>query len=459
VADYFSRPVLLGYLHGVVVVLIVGQLSRLTGASLPATRAGSQVVELVDRAGTSNGVTVVVGLASLAVLFAMRWKLPRAPAALVVVVGAIAASGALDLQGRGVAVVGPVPRGLPQLSWPGFRAGELVHLLPAALGIFAVSLPDVILTARAYAGRHHEHVRANQEVLALGVASLAASVSSGMPVGPSGTRTAVADQMGARTQVASVVSAASVLAVLLCLTGPLSLLPSAALGAVIVYVAASLVDLGAWRRLAAESRGEVVIAAIAMAGVVVVGILPALLIAVAVSILDVVARSAKPHDAVLGYVPRLGRWADVSLHRSAETVPGIVVYRLDDRLFFANVDYVQGRIREAIIGARSPVSWLVFNAEAVPGIDATGIEAFRQLDRELARGQTCLVVARAHSPVVSRLFELPGAVLAPDRLFPTVERAVAVCRVTPGPGARPAGGPGGDPETVDHGRDRYEEPS
>jgi sulfate permease, SulP family len=231
---------------------------------------------------------------------------------------------------------------------------DVLQLAPAALGIFLVSFADEILTARSFAGKHNQHVRASQ-LLAMGAANAAAGVTQGFSIGASGSRTAVNDEMGARSQVAGIVAAGSVLLILLFLTEPVQYLPKAVLGAVIVSAAIGLVDPNAWRRLAAVDNVEVAIAGVTTACVVVFGVLEALGVAVGLSVIDTVRRSAKPHDAVLGWVERLGRYADVSLHRSATETPGVVVYRLDDRLFFANARYFKGRVREAVRGARTPV--------------------------------------------------------------------------------------------------------
>ena len=275
---------------------------------------------------------------------------------------------AADLSAHGVATVGTIPSGLPTIRVAARRAPPTsLHLLPAALGVFAVGYADSILTARSFAGRSGDHVRANQELLALGAANLGAGVTQSFPVGASGSRTAVNAQVGGRTQFVGIISAVAIAIVLLFLTEPVSYLPSACLGAVIVAAAIGLIEPGAWRALARAGRAEVVIAAVTMAGVIAVGVLEALVVAVALSIVDVVRRSARPHDAVLGWVERLGRYADVSLHPRAIVTPGVVVYRLDDRLLFANAEYVKGRIHEAIAGAKTPTRWLVFDAEGVSG--------------------------------------------------------------------------------------------
>ena len=247
------------------------------------------------------------------------------------------------------------------------------------------------------------------------------------------------DQMGARTQIAGLVAAGAIALVLLFLTTPMSYLPSAVLGAVIVSAAIGLVDPGAWRALSAVSRFEVGIAATTVVGVVALGVLRALAIAVALSVIDVVRRSARPHDAVLGWVDRLGRYANVELHPSARVTPGVVVYRLDDRLFFANARYVKGRVREAVRGAPDTARWLVFDAESVTHADSTGVETLRELAADLRKDGVGLVVARMR-PHVHEDLSAAGVteVIGEDRFFPTVRSAVAHCLERPGRDRPPA---------------------
>jgi MFS superfamily sulfate permease-like transporter len=212
--------------------------------------------------------------------------------------------------------------------------------------------------------------------------------------------------------------------VLLFLTEPMQHLPKAALGAVIVAAAIGLVDPKAWRFLARSSRGDVVIAAITTTGVVLVGVLEALILAVLLSIVDVVRRGAKPHDAVLGWVERLGRYGDVSVHRHATIVPGIVVYRLDDRLFFANATYVKGRIREAVDGAANQVRWVVFDAESITQLDSTGVAALGEIIQELQGDGIGFAVARLKTGMRAMFDDAQLSDQIGDRFFPTVREAV-----------------------------------
>jgi high affinity sulfate transporter 1 len=428
IADYFSRAVLVGYLHGIAIVLVCGQLGKMFGVPIEADDPIPQVREFFRELGSIHGLTVLIGFSSLAALLLLRRFLPKIPGALVVVVAGILVSYAAGLSDHGVALVGHIPSGLPSIRWPKVGLRKTIDLLPAAAGVFAVGYADAILTARSFAGRSGQNVDANQELLAIGLANVASGVTQGFPVGASGSRTAVNEQIGGRTQVVGIMAAAATALVLLFLTGPVAQLPKACLGAVIVAAAIGLVEPDAWRALAQAGRSQLVIAAVTLVGVVVFGVLQALIVAVGLSIVDVLLRSAKPHDAVLGYVPRLGRWANVSVHPRARITPGVVVYRLDDRLLFANARYVSGRIREAVAGAPSETRFLVFDAEGFNGFDASGIEAFQQLVTALSTSGVALVIARMKSHVeeqfaVTGLTERVGS----EHFFPTVDEAVAWC--------------------------------
>ena len=425
IADYFSRPVLIGYLHGVAVTLVIAQLGKLLGLDIDATEPLGRLWEVIRELGDVSGITLAVSIASLAAMFGLRRFLPIVPGALVVVVGAIGASWALDLAAHGVATVGPVASGLPRPRVPTPPLGDIVKLVPAAFGLFLVSFADEILTARAFAGKRRETVRASQELLTMGAANAAAGFTQAFSVGASGARTAVNDAMGARTQIAGLFAAGSIVVILLFLTAPVQYLPQAVLGAVIVAAGINIVDPGAWRALARIDRVEVAIAGVTMGCVVVFGVLQALVVAVGLSIIDTVRRSARPYDAVLGWVPHVEGYRDVAIHPAARVTPGVVVYRLDDRLFFANAEYVKGRVREAIRAAPTETAWFVFDAEAVNHIDSTGIEALLDLTLDLRREDITLVVARLRTRLRPD-FDVAGLTEAIGRehFYPSVKLAV-----------------------------------
>ncbi|MDA0171623.1 SulP family inorganic anion transporter [Solirubrobacter taibaiensis] len=411
VADYFSRPVLVGYIHGVAVVLVISQLGKLLGLDITARDPLPQLAEVVRELGSVQGTTLAVSAAALVLLIPARYLAPRLPIALVVVIGAIIATAWLDFD---VATVGEIPAGLPGLEVPPLQ--DLATIVPGAIGLFLVCFADEILTARSFAGRRNQQVGVRQELVAMGAANAAAAFTQGLPVGASGSRTAVNDAVGARSQVSGLLAAAVVALVLLFLTAPIADLPKAVLGAVIVAACIGLIAPSQWRALYRTDRVELAIAAITTVGVIAVGVLPAIGIAVALSLVDVVRRSARPHDAVLGFVPRLGRYADVALHPSAQITPGVVVYRLDDRLFFANAGYVKGRVREALRAAPTPTHALVFDAEGVAHVDSAGLDALADISQLVPE----LHIARAKSPLQERL----TPIVPPERFHPTVRAAV-----------------------------------
>jgi MFS superfamily sulfate permease-like transporter len=414
-------------------VLVIGQLGKLLGLSIDAKDPLPQLWEAITELASVSGATVAISVSSLAALFGLRLVVPKLPAALLVVVAAIGLSWAFDFAAHDITVVGPIPAGLPSFEIPSPAVADVMRLVPAALGIFLVAFADEILTARSFAGKHNQSVRGSQELLAMGAASAAAGFTQGFSVGASGSRTAVNDDMGARSQISGLFATAAVAVILLLLTEPVQYLPKAVLGAVIVFAAIGLIEPRAWRALATVDAVEVAIAAVTTACVIVFGVLEALVVAVGLSLIDTVRRSAHPHDAVLGWVDRLGRYADVSLHPTARTTAGVVVYRLDDRLFFANARYFKARVREAIRAAPGPVRWLVLDADAITHADATGLEALLDVTNDLRRDEITLVVARLRTRM-EELLEVAGALdtIGRPHLYPTVRAAVDACTGTGG---------------------------
>jgi high affinity sulfate transporter 1 len=423
VADLLSRPVLVGYLAGVGLIMIVGQLGRVTGVQVSGSSVAAELASFAHGFGTWQPGTVALASSVLVFLFVVRWRWPHAPGPLLAMLLATAAVAAFGLSGHGVSVVGPIPAGLPVPGLPDVRWHELRELLLPAFSVMIVAFTDDVLTARSFA-RRGERVRANQEFLALGVANAGASVLHGFPVSSSATRTAIAVAAGSRTQVYSLVAAGSVVAVLYVLEPLLARFPVAALGAIVIYAAIRLIDVAALRRLLAFRRGELVIALAACAGVLVFNILYGVLLAVAVSVAELLVRVARPHDAVLGRVPGLAGMHDVDDYRGARTVPGLVVYRYDAPLFFANAEDFRRRALAAADG-QVPVRWFVLNVEANVEVDFTALEAVEAVRAELARAGTVFALARVKQDLLARLESFGLAEkIGTDRLFPTLPTAV-----------------------------------
>ena len=429
-ADLLSRPVLVGYLAGVALIMIAGQLGTATGVPVTGEEFVPQAASFAAHLGDVRLASSVIAVAVLAFLFLVHARWPRVPGPLLAVLLATAVVAGFGLQRHGVRTVGAIPAGLPAPAVPALQAGTLGKLALPAFSVFIVAFTDDVLTGRAFA-RRGEQVAANRELLALGAANAVVSLVRGFPVSSSGSRTAISVAAGGRTQLTSVTAAAGVLAVLYALRPLLTAFPLAALAALVIYAATLLIDLTALRRLVSFRRGELVIAAAAFLGVLALGILYGVLAAIGVSVAELLVRVARPHDAILGTVPGMAGMHDIDDYPQASTIPGLVVYRYDAPLFFANA---QDFRRRALAAARGggpdrPARWFVLNVEANVEVDFTALEALDQVRDELARDGTILALARVKQDLLVRLkaFGLAKSI-GPGLLFPTLPSAVQAYR-------------------------------
>ncbi|WP_433728060.1 SulP family inorganic anion transporter [Actinoplanes sp. CA-051413] len=427
VADLLSKPILVGYLAGVAVTMMVGQAGKLTGVPVTGDSIPAELASFVEHLPQMDLGTALFAAAILALLFLGQWRFPRVPIPLLAVLLATTAVVVFDLQEHGITVVGAVPRGLPTPALP--DVGDLGQLVLPAIGLLVVGYTDMVLTARAFADRDGAPVDANQELLALGAANLGAGVLRGFPISSSGSRTALGMAAGGRTQMHSLVALAGVTAVLI-FAGPLlARFPTAALGALVVYAATRLIDVAGFRRLAAFRRSEVLLALTAFAGVLVFDILYGVLLAVGLSVAEMLHRVARPHDAVLGFVPGLAGMHDIDDYPSASTEPGLLVYRYDSPLFFANADNFRRRALAAVDDQGGAAAWFVLNVEANVEVDSTGLGAMEDLRAELTYRGVVFALARVKQDLLTALtaYGLTEAI-GPDRIFPTLPTAVAAYR-------------------------------
>jgi sulfate permease, SulP family len=422
-ADVLSRPVLAGYLAGVAIIMIGGQLGAATGVPARGDSFFAEITSFASHLGRIQPVSAGITAAVLAFLFVVHARWPKAPGPLLAVLLATAATAASGLAGHGIAVVGRLPAQLPVPAIPALGPRDLQALLLPAFSVFIVAFTDDVLTARSFAGRG-EQISANQELLALGMANAAVSMLRGFPVSSSASRTAIGIATGSRSQLYSLIAAAAALAVLLLLSPLLAAFPLAALAAIVIYAAVRLIDLPSFRRLLAFRRAELLIAVTAFGGVLAAGILYGVLIAIAVSVADLLVRVARPHDAVLGLVPGLAGMHDLDDYPEARTIEGLVVYRYDAPLFFANA---QDFRRRALAAASryGPVRWFVLNVEANVEVDFTALEAVDAIRDELTRAGAIFALARVKQDLLTRLeaFGLAQKIGA-DRIFPTLPTAV-----------------------------------
>ena len=432
-ADLLSRPVLVGYMTGIAFLMVSSQLDTLTGLHVESGDFRSEVASFVTHLDEVHWASVAVSAATLAFLFGASKLAPKAPVPLLGVVLAAAAVALLSLGDHGVALVGDIPAGLPAApSWVGME--DLRQLVLPALGLSVVAYTDNMLTARAFAARHREEVDASQELLALAAANVAAAAVHGMPVSSSGSRTAIGDALGARSQVHSLVAASMVLLTLGLLSALVATIPKPALGALVVWAATRLVDVREFRRFARFRRSELFLALTTVAAVLLLDVLTAVLIAVALSVLDLLRRVARPHDGVLGYVPGVPGMHDVDDYPNARLVPGLLVYRYDSPLFFANADDFLHRAQSAADDFAPPLYWFVLNAEAIVAIDITSLDALDRLRTEMSARGTVFALTRVKHELEVDL-ERAGFLdrLGPGRVFATLPTAAAAyaewCRV------------------------------
>lgn len=430
VADLLSRPVLIGYLAGVALIMIVDQLPKLTGVDPEGSGFFPQLWSFARNLGQAHPGTVVVSAVTIVFLFTLARLLRAVPAPLLAVVLATAAAAVFDLDERyGIKVIGEVPAGLPSMAAPDLS--ELPHLVLPALGVLLVAYTDFILTARAFAGRDDEAGRldADQEFLALGASNLGAGWLQGFPVSSSASRTALASSAGARSQAYSLVAGLAVLAVLLFLSPLLARTPSAVLGALVVYAAIRMMDLAGFARLAAFRRRELLLAVGCLVGVLTLDLLYGVLVAVGLSVAELLSRVARPHDAVEGLVPGVAGMHDVDDYPQARTIPGLLVYRYDSPLFFANAQDFHRRALAAVDEQTGPVRWFVLNTEANVEVDITALDAVDNLRRELTRQGIVFALARVKQDLLDDL-EAYGLAESVGRelIFPTLPTAVAAYR-------------------------------
>jgi high affinity sulfate transporter 1 len=452
IADLISKPTMIGYLNGLALTILVGQLPKLFGFKVDAEGLIGEFTEFVK--GLAHGEAVAaaaaVGIAGIAVILVLQRWLPKVPAVLIMVVLAIAATTVFSLADHGVSLVGVLPKGFPPLTIPHVRLSDLGPLFAGALGIALVSLADTISTASAFAARTGQEINGNQEMIGIGAANLAAGLFQGFPVSTSGSRTAVAERSGAKTQFTGVTGAVLIILMIVLVPGLFRNLPNPALAAVVITASLSLADIPGTVRLWRQRKAECLLSIAAFLGVALLGVLPGIAIAVGLSILNVFRRAWWPYDTELGRVSGLPGYHDTHLHPGAQHLPGLVIYRFDAPLFFANATTFRDEVRR-MAQTDPPPRWILIAAEPVTDVDTTASDVLEDLDGALNARGISLVFAELKDPVREKI-ERYGLTrtIDPRHFYPTIEAAVAAFREetgaewTAGP---PAGSPesGGDP--------------
>ena len=428
--DLLSRPIRVGYMNGIALTILVGQLPKLLGFSIDATDFIGEVIALVS--GVIDGKTVpealAIGLGSLAVILGLRQVSRRIPGVLIAVILSGLVVAVLDpIMGltASISTVGQVPTGLPALGVPPVSVPDLAALVPGAFGIALISFADTSVVSRTFAARHGDRLQPDRELGALGVANVAAGLAGGFSCSGTATRTPLAESAGARTQVAGLTAAGVILLLLVVVPGLLAPVPSAALAAVVISAVLALFDVEGFSRLWRHRRSEVGLGLVAFLAVVLFGALPGIAAAVGLSLLNFIRLEWRPHDAVLGRVPGVKGYHDLERYPKAREIPGLVLYRWDAPLFFANSDNFRERAVAAVDRAPQPARWLAVAAEPVTDIDTTAADTLEEVIAELGRRSVELHFASLRSGVVDRLriygvHERLGA----DHFHPTIGSVV-----------------------------------
>jgi sulfate permease, SulP family len=435
-ANFISEPVLKGFIVGLALTIIMGQVPKLFGVEKGGGEFFSQLWHFLTHLGDTSGLTLLVGAISLAVVLALRRVAPVVPASLVAVALGVALVKIFDLDQHGVGIVGHIDSGLPSFAVPDVGSARYADLIAPAFGVALVGFAEGLGAAKTYAARMHYEVDTNRELLGLGAANLGAGLSSGMVVNGSLSKTAVNGSAGAHTQLSGLVCAALTVVTLLLLTGLFEDLPEATLAAVVIAAVVELVDIPALERLyrvrspaprgiyGVVGRPDFLAAIAALIGVLAFGTLPGLFIGIAISLLLLVYRASRPHVAVLGEVPgAAGQWTDVALHPDNEEVAGVVVARVESGLYFFNAEHIRTVI--TALAARDGTHAVVLDAASVPSIDVSAAQMLATLRDELARRHVRLLVVRAVGQVREVLEEAGVAdELGTRHVFPSVSAAV-----------------------------------
>ncbi|WP_130472284.1 SulP family inorganic anion transporter [Candidatus Magnetaquicoccus inordinatus] len=399
IADFLSRPVLIGYLNGAALILVSTQLGKLFAIKTSGEEFFPLLLQILEQLPNTHRPTFLVGLSLILLMVLMAHFTPRIPGALVVSALAILGTSAFGFAEMGIALVGTVPSGTPIPVMPHFEWSDIPALSPAAMAIAFLAFSDGILLAQAFAEKNRYEINPNRELTALGMANVAAGLLQGFPVSASSSRTAIVDASGGKTQVAQLIAAAGLLLFLFFLTGLIALLPRVALGAILIVTALGMLEIKAMQDLYRQDRFEFFMAVMVIFAILLAGVVPGILLGLLISLIGVIVEISRPGDAVLRRLGPGKKFHDLgSKGASGESLPGLIVYRLYAPLIFANARHVMTRLRQLVAEAPSPVKWLVLDAQSITDMDITAAQRLAELYREFREAGITLKVADAPRP-------------------------------------------------------------
>ncbi|HET6445884.1 MAG TPA: SulP family inorganic anion transporter [candidate division Zixibacteria bacterium] len=425
ISDLLSKPVRVGYMAGLAITIFFSQLPKLFGFSVDGGNIIVDIREFLTNLDQTNVWALGIGVLSLVIVLGLRRRSPRIPGILIAVVVAIAISSLFDFAVKGVDVVGVLLQGFPMPSFPAVDIADLPLLAAGALGITLVAIGDTISVSAGFAARRGDEVDSDQELVGIGAANFLSGFFHGFPVSTSSSRTAVAEQAGAKSQLTGLLAAVLVLLMLLFVPGLVQNLPESVLAAVIIIAASTLLDIPELRHLWNQRKSEFYLAVISLLGVALIGVLEGIVIAVMVSIIQLFIRAWRPHSAVLGKTKSVAGYHDITRYPEAILTPGMLMLRWDAPLFFANANLFRRRVRELVKQTDPTPRWIVLAAEPITDVDTTAADMLVELDEELNAAGIHLILAELKDPVKDKI-ERYGLYDTIDRrhFFPLIEEAV-----------------------------------
>jgi high affinity sulfate transporter 1 len=426
ITELLSKPIRYGYMNGIALTVLINQLPKVFGVSIETDGPLRNLWRIAwsVRDGQANGSILAVGAGTLVVILVLK-RFKRVPGILIAVVAATIAVSAFDLSAAGVKVLGPLPQGLPSFAVPLISFADLGAVVIGGCAVALVSFADTSVFSRAYAAKTRMYVDPNQEMIGLGVANLAAGFFKGFPISSSSSRTPVAEASGARTQLTGVIGAVAIALLLLLAPNLMQNLPTSALAAVVIAAALGLFEIADLRRIYRVQRWEFWLSIVCLAGVAVLGAIPGIGLAIAIAVIEFLWDGWRPHFAVLGRVDGIRGYHDLKRYPDARLVPGLVLFRWDAPLFFANAELFQARVLEAVASSPTPVRRVVVTAEPVTSVDVTSADMLAELEQTLHASQIKLQFAEMKDPVKDKLkrFGLLDQI-GTDAFHPTIGAAV-----------------------------------
>ncbi len=425
VSDFFSKPILTGYITGTSIVVIVSQIGKMFGISLSSVEIFDKCVELITKIDQTHSLTLIFGIITLVILFLFRHFTPRLPGPLIVVIGTIIITTVFQLENYGLKVVGDIASGLPSFQIPIITFSDLQTLFPAAIAIAVILFTDGTLTGRVFAKKHHYNLDSNKELIAFGAANLCTGLFQSFPVGASQTKTAVNNSSGNKSQLSGIVAAGLVIVFLLFFTSILSNLPIVALGAIVIVAGYSLIDIDEFRSIYHARRSEFVLAILTLVGVLVFGLIQGVALAVGFSLLEFLRRIYRPHTSILGIHEGIDGFHSVDQDKDTIFFPGLLVYGFDAPLFFANASFFVTDLRNAIACSDERIRFLLLDATAIHDLDSSAADIFKEMHEELKVEGITMGVAGANS-VLLEMMHRTGLEEAIEKtnFFPTIRAGI-----------------------------------